>query len=230
MKNHLKRIAAPRTWSILRKQNVFVARPNAGKQFTLSLPLGFIVKELLHVCQTTKQVKAMLNEKAIIVEGKSRSDHRYPVGLFEVIELVPEKKSYRVCLSAGGKLVVKEIAQAEKTVRLQKVVGKKIVKKNMLQLSLLNGSIVQFADATKVKDAYVVGDSVVLDEKNKVVKQYKLTEGSVAQFIGGKHIGKAGVVKSLTESTIAVESDGKIIETLKKYACAIGDSKAVITM
>lgn len=230
MKNHLKRIATSRTWPLLRKQQVFVARPNPGKQFYLSLPLALVLKEMLKVCQTTKQVKAMLNERTILVDGKTRADHHYPVGLFEVIELVPEKKAFRLCLTQKGKLAVKEVSDKEKAIRLQKITGKRIIKGNALQLSLLNGSVVKFADAKKAKDSYVVGDTVVLDEKNQVVKQYKLEQGSVAQFIGGKHIGKFGVVKTLTEQTIAVESNGKVIETLKKYACAVGDSKPAITM
>lgn len=221
----MKRIAAPKTWPIKRKISTFVMRPDAGKKLDLSMPLGLLLREVSNLTENSRQTKSILNAGSVIVDGKARKELRFPVGLYEVIEIVPDKKQYRLGLSNTGSLQLFPIAATEKTVRLQKIVSKKIVAGKKLQLGLLSGAVVRMdASAKNVKD-FTVGDSVLIDEKSAVTKHLPLKVGSYVQFIGGKHIGTIGVIESIEGQKITATVDGAAVETLLDYAVVVGEDK-----
>jgi small subunit ribosomal protein S4e len=220
VKNHLKRIAAPRTWPILRKENVFVLRPSAGKKFELSLPIGFVLKELLQAVQTTKELKAVLSQKQVLVNAKVVSDIAYPLGLYDLVTIVPTKTTYRLVLSSLGKL---QLVKTTSSTRVCKVISKKTIGAKKTQIGTLNGQTTTQAPA-QVR----VGDSIVI-EAQKVSKHLPLQVGSYIQFIGGRHIGTVGHVKTIDAQVITVElADKTVVETLKEYAFVIGEKKPEI--
>ncbi len=225
-KNHMKRVAAPKTWPIQRKTTAFVMRSDAGKRMDLSMPLGLILREILGITENSRQTKAVLNAGSVIVDGKVRKELRFPVGLYEVVEITSDKKQFRVGFSPIGSLSLIPISAAEKSTRLQKVVSKLIVPGNKLQLGLLSGVVVRMDANPKNISSYTVGDSVQLDSKNGVEKHLPLQVGSVVQFIGGKHIGGVGVVESIVGEKITASVDGQSIETRLDCAVVVGEGKS----
>lgn len=209
----------------MRKGLRFVARPHPGKRQDLSLPLGTVLKELIGVAQTTKQVKSMLLNRRVAVDGVARKDHRYPVGLYDVIELIDAKKAYRVVFAHNGKLGIVKIDPKEKDLKIQRVANKQIVKGNKLQLSFLNGRV-QIVDDNKAP--YKVGDSIVMDEKKAIKKHLAFKEGMFVQFIGGRHVGSFGQIKEIEGQKIIVQAEGAEFETLKEYAFVLGDKKSEV--
>lgn len=227
----MKRVAAPRTWPIKRKTRTFVMRPDAGKKLDLSMPLGLILREVIGTTENARQTKAVLNAGSVLVDGKSRKELRFPVGLYEVVEIAPDKVQYRVGLTRTGLISLIPINAAEKSVRVQKIVNKTIAPGKKLQLGLLSGVNVQMEASAKNIKEYSVGDSVQLDAKNAISKHLPLQVGSVVQFIGGKHIGGVGIVESLEGKKVTATIDGSVFETLSDYAVVIGeDKKAIITV
>ncbi|HLP79530.1 MAG TPA: hypothetical protein VK158_02765 [Acidobacteriota bacterium] len=226
VKNHLKRIAAPKTWPISRKSNIFVMRPNAGKDMDLSLPIGFVLKEVLCVAETSKQAKSIIKTGNVLINGKKVTDLRQSVGLFETVTLVAENKSFRVGISEQGKMTLVAVSASDAAHKLEKIVGKRLVKGGKMQLNFLSGHVL----STTGKHSYAVGDSVVLDDKNAVKSHLSFKKGMTAQFIGGKHIGSFGTIQSIDEQKIVVTIDGKSVETLKKYAFVVGEDKAAVTI
>lgn len=217
-KDHLKRIATPKTWPIARKANTFVMRPQSGKLMELSLPLGFVLKEVLEVAQTSKQVTAMLQAGRVVVDGVARKDKRYAVGLYDVIELVEAKKAYRIGIKENGKLMTVEIDVKEAGLKLLQLTRKTLVKGGKMQVAFLNGRTVLVDDAK----AYSVGDTIVMDAKGGIKKQLPFAKGSFVQLVGGRHIGVCGTIKDITGTKIIVEAQGSEFETLKKYAFVVG--------
>ena len=71
-KKHLKRQASMTTWPIERKGTKFITRPNPGKKFKLSIPIAIVFKNMLNYCKTTKEVKKILMDKEVIIDGKRR--------------------------------------------------------------------------------------------------------------------------------------------------------------
>ena len=56
--DHLKRLVAPRSWSIARKQNVWTTRPMPGKHsLEGAIPISTILRDYLNVCDTNREAK-----------------------------------------------------------------------------------------------------------------------------------------------------------------------------
>ena len=97
MKNHLKRIATPRTWVIDRLSRTFITRPKPGAHsLAQGMPLSVILRDMVKVASTTAEVKKILNNKEVLVDGKRRKDHRLIVGLFDIISIPELKQQFRI--------------------------------------------------------------------------------------------------------------------------------------
>ena len=104
MKRHLKRLAAPAKWNIERRSTKFVARPMpSGHSLDMCLPLNIFMKEIAGYAKTTKEVKTILQNKNILINGRRRKDHRAAAGFLDIIEM-DSMEHVRVILDARGKI------------------------------------------------------------------------------------------------------------------------------
>ncbi|MFT4312026.1 MAG: S4 domain-containing protein [Candidatus Woesearchaeota archaeon] len=225
VKNHLKRISAPRTWPHRRKSSVFIVRPDAGKQLELSLPSSLVFKSMLGVCETTKQVKQLMISGAVTIDGKKRKEKAYPVGLYDVITFTNSDASYRMTLGVDGKMHIIEIPSKEKDVRALRIERKVFVRGGKVQLGFLNGRTMLCDEK-----AYKVGDTLLVDQKGKISKHLSFEKGKCVQFIGGRHIGEVGTIEQVDGQNLTVNVAGRKIETLKSYAFVVGEKQPEITV
>ena len=226
-KNHLKRLAVPKTWQIEKKGFKFVLKPVPGPhKMELSMPLGIILKDILKQATTIKEVKKILNSSEIKVDGIARKDFRFPVGIFDVIELTNLGEHYRATLNKKGRIELIKISKEESSVKPCKITGKTMVK-GKLQLNLYDGKTI-IVD----KDPYKVGDTVMMSlPGNKISRHLKLDRKSAIILIGGKHIGEMGSVEEIVEHRV-VYKDGndELVETSKDYAFVVGEGKPLINL
>ena len=220
-KDHLKRLAAPKTWQIERKRTTFIVKSRPGPhRLEMSMPLGIIIKEILKQANTTSEVKKILNSNEIKIDGVVRKDFRFPVGVFDTLEFTNVGEHFRVILDKKGIGLIK-INKEDSSIKPCKITGKTMVK-GRLQLSLYDGKTI-LVD----KDSYKVGDTVVLSlPENKIGKHLKLEKKAAIILIGGKHIGEAGNVDAIVENRLIYKDDkNELVETLKDYAFVVGDTK-----
>lgn len=225
MKQHLKRIASPRTWFINRKKIRFIIRPNpSGHPFDFGLPLGVILRDLLHLGSTRAETKKLLHNKQILVDGIRRKDPRFLVGLFDVLELSDLKKSYRIVLDPHGRISLIPAPDNEKNFKPCKIIGKKVLSKGKVQFNLHDGKNILFKETAKV------GDTLVLAlPKLDVSKVLPLQPGMQVFLTRGKHSGELGELKELRGTEAVYKVDKKEIETAKNYLFVVGEKKAVIS-
>lgn len=224
-KNHLTRLAAPKTWQVQRRATKFITKPNPGPhKLTLGLPLGVALKEVLGYSTTTREVKKILNQAQVKIDGKPIKDFRRIVGLFDVIQFAKSNECFRTMLNRNGKLGFVKIADNEAKTKLAKIIGKTMVE-GRTQLNLYDGKNIM-ADA----NSYNVGDTLVLSLHDyKISKHLKLGKNMVIFLTGGKHIGEAGSVEDIVgKKIIYKDANGDLVETLKEYAFVIGDSKTLV--
>lgn len=217
-KKHLKRLAAPKTWHIKRKRLKFIIRPVPGAHsLDRGLPLGLLLKEILNHANTTSEVKKILNNSEIKIDGKIRKDVRFSVGIFDTIEFTNINEYFRVILNRKGKLDLIKINKDEAVLKPCKIIGKTMVR-GKLQLNLFDGKNI-FVD----NNNYKVGDTVILSLPDKhVEKHLKLDKKSTIFLTGGKHIGEIGNVEDIIEDKIVYkDKDGELVETSKRYAFVI---------
>lgn len=227
MKNHLKRLPSPKSWVIGRKEGTFITRAKPGAHAPdLGMALSVVLKDMVGVAQTTKEVKKALHHAQILVDAKRVKDHRRVVGVMDTITIPDERKSYRVTLDHKGYITVKEIDEKEAKLKVSKIVGKTKLAKGKTQLNM--------SDARNIlvdKDEYKVGDSLVLELPEQKIKEHvKFETGAAILLVGGKHKGEQGKLIDITEDTVLYEKkDGKFT-TLKKYVLVVGKDKPAVTL
>ena len=226
-KNHIKRMSAPKTWDIDRKTTKFITKQSPGTHTKeLSYSIDVLLKEVLGYASTTREAKKLLNANEIKVDGKKRSNFRFPVGLFDTIGLSDDGGNFRVSINKKGKLSLLKISREEASAKPCKIVGKTMIN-GKVQLNLYDGKNILSDDKS-----YKVGDSILISlPGQKISKHFKLGKKAFIFLSGGKHIGETGIVEDISGNKIIYkDSGGSLIETSKKYAFVIGDSKPSITI
>lgn len=215
MKNHLKRIAAPRTWLLSRKSEKFILRPNPGShKLEEGMPLGVVLRDHLKLTKTIREAQKLLNNNEVFVDNRRKKDRREMVGLFDVIKIPTLSKNVTIDLDSKGRLIVKDLDEKEISTKTCKVLGKSVLKGNKLQLNLIGGKNL-ITDKKDVK----VGDSVILNlEKNEIQEVLPLKKDANILLVGGKHSGTRGKLKEI-DGIIAkyVDEKGEEHQTRKLY-------------
>jgi small subunit ribosomal protein S4e len=210
---HLKRQQVPKEWPVHRKGTTFVVKPNFK-----GLPILVILRDVLKIAKNRKEVKRALYEKKVLLNGKIVREEKNSAVLFDVLTIVPSKENYRVELKENGKFKVKKISDAEAKGKVAKIINKKTLKGEKVQINLSDGRNV-------LSDMKCnVGDSIVMSfEKNKVEKCLALKEKTRVIVFSGKHAGKQGEVKKIkSERNMAsLNVNGEDINVLIKQIMVI---------
>jgi small subunit ribosomal protein S4e len=187
---HLKRQKIPKNWPISRKGTTFVVKPLSNLK--TSVPILIFLRDMLKVCQNRREAKRALYEKNVLLNEKIVREDKQPVMLYDVVTIVPAKKSYRLSLKDNGKFKVEEISQKDAGKKVSKIIGKKILKGKRMQINLSDGRNF-LADLKCTTD-----DSVLIDFKeNKIEKCLPLQEKANVLVFAGKHSGKTGMIEKL---------------------------------
>ncbi len=226
-KNHLKAQNAPRTWPIKRKNVVFTTRPNPGAHSQdLSIPINVVLRDLLGKANTNKEAKKVLHDQEILVNGKRRKDYRYPVGIFDVLSIPLEKEHYTILVNKQNKLFIHPLSEKESEFKLSKLVNKKIIGKDKIQLLTLDGRTIIVK-----KNAYKTGDTLVFSIPKQEIKEVLTFEkGATVILFKGSHVGKIAEVVEIDGLTLKFKVENEEFETKKNYAFVIGKDKPIINV
>jgi len=223
--NHLKRLKAPKSWGINRKEQKWITRPRPGAHsLDMGISLDSAIKYFLCIAKTSKEIKRMLYHKEVFVDAKPRDEERMIVGLFDTLSFPKINKSYRMIIGENRKLRLIEIDKKENNLKLVKIIGKNLIRgKTQLNCSDSRNILVG-------KDEFKVGDSLLIDLPGQNIKQHlKLEKGSMIMLTGGKHMGDQGKLEGIEGNNIVYKSSkGKVYQTLKRYAFAIGKEKPAV--
>ncbi|MFO7872715.1 MAG: hypothetical protein R6U26_03715 [Candidatus Undinarchaeales archaeon] len=210
---HLKRLIVPKTWKLNRKERKFITRPDPRGRLEYTVPMVVLLRDIIGIANNKREVKIILNSGEAIVNGKPVKSVKFPVTLFDVIELPSLKKKYELTFSDIGKLTAKEV---DRDYRFARIEGKTAVKKGQIQLNLF-GSSNLIAD----KKSYNIGDVIKVGFKNNKIKgKIELKKGSEALVIKGAHQGKSGKISKLLsdlkpKEAVLKTKDGEIRTRLK---------------
>lgn len=208
---HLKRIAAPKTWPILRKENVFITFGKGPHKLELSLPLIIILRDFLKVANNNKEIKKIVSEKNIIINNKIVKDAKFRAGLFDRIYIKKLDKYFSLYLTEKRKLEVKEISKEKSEFKPCKIIGKKILKGNKIQINCIDGRNF-IVDSNKFK----IGDTIIINLKNNnIVKHLTIEKGNFALVIKGKNRGAYGKIES-TNDFVTLSLKNKKIKISRK--------------
>lgn len=197
----VKRQRAPSFWKIRRKQGQFVARARPGPHpKAISYPLGILIRDVLGVGQSMDEVKRILNDGKVSVDGVVRRSIGWPVGLMDIIELIPLSQVFRLVPKNRNLLVPILLSkQTERNLKLLRVTLRKTIKGKETQYGFHDGKTLI------ANEQYSVGDSCLIDLSNKEVKSHmKLEKGSIVLVTKGENAGAIGKIEEIREGLFSL--------------------------
>jgi len=195
----LKRYAAPAWWPIPVKEHVWAPRPSPGPHsLERSIPLLIVLRDVLKLAETAKEVKYIVRSGAVKVDGVVRKDFKFPVGLMDVIEIEKENLVFRL-LPRGNKLLdLVPIPEEEKFFKLCRIENKRTVRGGHIQLNLHDGTnvLVRVSDPKNpVEDVYKTFDVIKISLPDRhIVEHYPFEIGNLALVISGRKLGRVGKI------------------------------------
>jgi len=241
-KRHLKALAAPRFWPILRKEYKWVVKPSPGPHpIERSIPLLLIVRNILGYAKTAREARRLIAEGHFKVDGRVRRNYKYPVGLMDVIEIVDTQEYYRVIPVPIKVMDLIKIDKEEARFKLCRIENKTTVKGGHIQLNLHDGRniLIRVSDPQNPEeDVYkTLGTLQVTIPEQEIMKYIPLKEGVIAIISGGRNVGRVGRVISIQRgmrryrSIVTLEDKhGNKFQTSLDYLFPIGEEEPLIKL
>lgn len=232
MSKHLKRLAAPRTVRLHRKEKKWTIKQSPGPHpLEKSIPLGLIIRDYLKLCDTYREVKRVISSGDILVDGVKRKNHKFPCGFMDVISIPKVKQDYRILYDKNGRLTLVPISGKDAEWKLQRIENKTIIKGNKVQLNFHDGR-----NLIVKKDEYKTGDVLKISFKdNKISDVFKYEKGTISMIIGGSHIGETANIEEIqvipsAKPNLAKMKGNSEFSTITNYIFPIGKNKPVVSL
>lgn len=180
---------------IERKGTKYIAR--ASSHLHNSVPVVIAIRDMLNLAKTAKEVKKMIQNKLIKINGRVVSDYRQSILLFNIFEA---DKVYELSMLPTKKFTF--VPVQHKDLRLCKVVNKRLVKSGVTQINMHDGS------NALTKEKINVGDSVYISFDGKIKKHVSLEENKEAFVMSGKYTGNKVKISSIDKKLVTIKING----------------------
>jgi len=192
-KKHLKRLHAPKLWLLDKLGGIFATKPSAGPHKNReSLPLTILIRNRLKYALTGREVVAILKQRLVKVDGKVRTESKYPSGFQDVISIEKTNENFRILYDVKGRFTLQPITPNEAKYKLLKVKRAQLGDKGVPYISTHDGRTFRYPDPN-IK----VNDTVKYDiESGKLSEIVKFDVGNLVMITGGRNLGRVGVIVS----------------------------------
>ncbi|KAJ2808281.1 40S ribosomal protein S4 [Coemansia helicoidea] len=187
----MKRLNAPKHWMLDKLTGVYAPKPSSGPHKQREcLPLIVFLRNRLKYALNGREVRDILTQRLVKVDGKVRTDSTYPAGFLDVISLEKTDEFFRLVYDVKGRFAVHRINEEEAKFKLGKVRRCQLGAGSIPYIVTHDGRTIRYPDPL-IK----VNDSVKIDlETGKIVDFVKFEVGNVAMVTGGRNIGRVGVI------------------------------------
>jgi small subunit ribosomal protein S4e len=193
-KKHLKRLAAPKSWMLDKLGGVYTVRPSSGPhKLKECLPISLFLRNRLKYALNMKEVQTILKQRLIKIDGKVRTDEKFPCGFNDVIQIEKNNEQFRLLYDVKGRFTVHRITPQEATYKLVRVKSLKTGPRNVPFLTTSDGRTIRYPDPL-VK----VNDTIRLDLKTyKILDFIKFETGNQCMVTGGRNTGRVGTILNI---------------------------------
>lgn len=242
---YLKRLAAPRVFPIQRKRShgKYTVRPSPGPHpMDRSVPIAIILRDVLGYAKTLREVRRILTQRVVYVDGRVVTNYKFPVGIMDVLYIKRVEKFWRI-LPVRRKLLLHEITPEEAKMKIVRIIGKRYVKNGWIQLNLEDGRNILFKvnsdeERRKMLERYKTWDSLKISvPEQRILDHFKLEEGVYGLLIGGTHAGSHGTIVKISRQlmrkydTVTIKTPlGGTLSTSLQYVLVIGREKPEISL
>lgn len=133
----------------------------------------------------------ILNQRLVKVDGKVRTDHTFPAGFMDVVDIEKTNEHFRLLFDTKGRYVAHRITPEEASYKLCRVRRLQFGKRAIPYLVTHDGRTIRFPDPD-IK----VNDTVMIDiETGKIRDFVKFDIGCLCMVTGGRNVGRVGTIK-----------------------------------
>ncbi|MHA1485306.1 MAG: 30S ribosomal protein S4e [Candidatus Thorarchaeota archaeon] len=236
-KKHMKRLPAPRHWPIKRKVAKFTTKPTAGPHSKeRCLTLAILLREMLGHAENMREVKTILSDGQVLVDGRVRKDPGY-LGLMDVVEIKSSDERFRLLPKRRGGFRLVEISEKEKSVKLCRVESKTMIPGGKLQIALHDGRNILLPEGAKPSDYKPLDTLKISIPDQKIISSISLDNGAYTIVTQGKNVGIEGKIIAIERrlgphaSTVTLEDpDGNRVQTALEYVFVVGAKKPEVSL
>jgi small subunit ribosomal protein S4e len=192
-KKHLKRINAPSSWMLDKLGGTWAPKPSSGPHKSReALPLAVLLKNKLKYAMTQQEVLMIVKDRKglVKVDGRVRSDHKFPTGFMDVVSLESAGEYFRLLFDIKGRFTLVRIDAAEAAFKLCKIRKRLVAVNGVPYVVTHDGRTLRYPHPD-----INAADTVKLNLKSgEIVEHIKLEPGNLAIITGGRNTGRVGQV------------------------------------
>ena len=235
----LKRELSPGFWPIRRKEMTWAPSTRPGPHSReKSLPLVIILREILGYAKTAREAIHIINTGKVKVDGIVRRDHRFPIGLMDVLQIEGAGQTFRMLPKPNKGLTPIPIEAKEAGFKLCIITGKKTVEGGKTQLNLHDGRnlILQPRDPRqKTQSDVAIGGAMQLGlPDQKILGMIPFQPGALGLVFDGRNQGLYGKISSITpgtharQKTVRIETVTETFDTPAAYVIPVGTEAPLV--
>ena len=232
---HLKRIHAPKSWMLSKVGGIWTIKPSQGPhKLRECIPLNILLRSKLRLALNGKEAKMIVKarEGNISIDGKVRTDHKYPIGIMDIVTINKTGTNYRVNFDVKGRWRLVKITKEEAKYKLCKVTKRCMGPKNVPFITTSDGRTLRYNNPN-IKEH----DTVKINlENSEIIDYYKYKIGAQVLIVGGNNIGRAGQIEKIEkhpgsyEIVYIKDTTGKEFSTRLTNIFITGDTTSEISV
>jgi len=168
---------------------VWAPKPSAGPHKKREcLPIAIVLRDRLKYALTNKECVQICMERCVKVDGKVRTDHNYPAGFMDVIDLEKSGDKFRLLFDTKGRFVLHRLTDEEAKYKLCKVT-KTFISSNKIPVVVTHDArTIRYPDPD-----VVANDSIKVDiATGKMSDILKFEIGAMVMITKGHNAGRIG--------------------------------------
>ena len=230
---HLKRIHAPKSWMLSKVGGIWATKPSQGPhKLRECIPLTYLLKNKLRLALNGKEAKLIVKSKEgnISINGRVRTDPKFPVGIMDIVTINKVGQNYRVNFDVKGRWRLVKISKEDAKYKLCKVTRRSMGPKRIPFITTADGRTIRYPHP-HIKEH----DSIKINiETGEIIDFYKYKIGAPVLIVGGNNIGRAGIIEKIEkhpgsyEIVYIKDTAGKEFSTRLTNIFITGDQRSEI--
>lgn len=221
---------APSHWCLDKLRGVYATRPRTGPhKLRECIPISVLLRQRLNYALTQQETLKICKSRDanILVDGKARRDHKFPLGFQDVVSINKTGENFRILYDVKGRFMPHRIDDKESKFKLCKIVRKVLGKNKIPYVVTHDGRTIRFPHPDIKKN-----DTVKFNlESGEIDGIVKFDNGATVFTTGGNNIGRVGVLQHIEhhpgsyEIAHVKDARGNSFATRLNNIFVIGDAK-----
>jgi len=151
-----------------------------------------ILRNRLKYASTYPESFLILKQRFIKIDGRVRTDPKFPVGFMDTITIEKTGDRFRMLYDAKGRFALNKITEAEAQTKLCRVKNVAYAPNRTPYLSTHDGRTIRFPDPN-----IRINDTIVVDQATGKIKEFvRFKPGALVMITGGANTGRVGEIIS----------------------------------